>query len=453
LLKVIKYGGTSVSHSYTLANILSNIKNNKHHKIIVVCSALTTVTNNLVTINNLVINKKVAAIKQIISKLKKQHYNLIKQSFNISQQQNVKSKLLLVFKQLSACINKTLDNPTLIKFTANEILSFGEILSCTIITHYLLQYKINAKLVDARDLIVTESLDGHIVDFTTTKNNIQQWYSSVNYVPIVTGFIARTKNKDIANLGRGGSDYTATIIGGILNANDIEIWSDVDGVLTANPQHFKFAKPVNTLSYKQAIELATFGAKIIYPPAILPLLDTKISLSIKNTFNPTHQGTIITDKRIRNSIKAISSQPQVSMITITSCKQQGLSVIKKRLANLQINLPFLLTDTCINEYALSLFTIDDNIHQLIKALNTEFISELNNKSIKIQINKTYCWLSLIGYTANQSKLIQQISSILTAHQINICSIQYNVLAINMVLILKRKDFVIALQVLHKELIE
>ena len=184
------------------------------------------------------------------------------------------------------------------------ILSFGEILSAKIMTEVIKGTGIHAEYLDARNIIVTDTSHGSAkVDLETSYNKIKKHFAEHKTLQIVTGFIASTKDNITTTLGRGGSDLTASILAAALDAKEIQLWKDTDGVMTANPKKVKKAFPLNSLSYEEAMELSHYGAKVIYPPTIQPAYMKKIPIRILNAFNPDFNGTLITNGEHRDKIQ------------------------------------------------------------------------------------------------------------------------------------------------------
>ena len=284
-MKIIKFGGTSVSSAQSLTNILNIVQDNikQQHNIIVVCSALQNVTDILIQTYHLMLqgNNK---YKKLVANIQQQHQTLIEQIIELPQQPPIVQEVNTIFDNLYQILHQYYA----IKYHTDEIEAlisgFGEILSCTIISHYLTQHQITVKFVNARNLITTEiNVENmHIVNFPMTEKNICQWYETVDYIPIVTGFIASTTTHTPSTLGRGGSDYTAAILGASLNASSIEIWTDVDGIMTIDPIYSKDGYSIPYISYREAIELSHSGAKVIYLPTIYPTYKKDIPILINS---------------------------------------------------------------------------------------------------------------------------------------------------------------------------
>ncbi|SVD84926.1 uncharacterized protein METZ01_LOCUS437780, partial [marine metagenome] len=218
--------------------------------------------------------------------------------------------------------------------TLDAILSHGELLSVNIITSAARQLGLNAEFVDTKKIITTNSNYGSAkVDFKASNKNILQLFSNSETTKFITGFISSNSQKITTTLGRGGSDYTASIIAAAINAEAIEIWTDVDGVMTADPRKVKAAFSLKKLSYNEAMEMSHFGAKVIYPPTLQPVFSKKIPIKIKNTFHPSFEGTLIShenDEGNKMLIKGISSIDGVSLITVQGSGMIGVTGFSAR---------------------------------------------------------------------------------------------------------------------------
>ena len=323
-MKVIKFGGTSVG---TVEGILSlkNIVESQQEAVIVVVSALSGITDKLYATSKMasegnpaylsefeqMVSRHLELIENVISPEKKtQTIRLIQENF--TDLANIFRGIFLI-KDISIRITDT-------------IVSYGEVISSIIVSH-LIQ---DAVHFDARNFIKTNNqFDKHIVDFPTTNKLILETFTDAPRVCVCGGFISTdAKTGYITNLGRGGSDYTAAILASALNATKLEIWTDVDGFMTADPKIISNTYTIERLSFSEATELCNFGAKVIYPPTIFPVYHKNIPVEIKNTFNPEATGTYISsDKDTRQksqqkAIKGISSINDTSLITI-----QGLGMV------------------------------------------------------------------------------------------------------------------------------
>ena len=262
--------------------------------------------------------------------------------------------------------------------TQNAIVSYGERLSSNI-TAALVK---NAQLFDSREFIQTEYKNHrHMLDSELTNTLVRKTFEDIPRISVVPGFISRDKNTgETTNLGRGGSDYTAAIIAAALNAEVLEIWTDVDGFMTADPRVIRSAYTINELSYKEAMELCNFGAKVIYPPTIYPVCMKDIPIKVKNTFNPDGPGTIIKEK-INNDqkvIKGISSISGTTLITVTGLSMVGVIGVNRRIFTALANngISVFLVSQASSENSTSIAVKDSDAEKAVEVLNDEFAKEI-----------------------------------------------------------------------------
>jgi aspartokinase/homoserine dehydrogenase 1 len=285
--------------------------------IAVVFSAFQSVTDSLIEIGNLAL-KRNAAYKSKLKTLTQLHFkaiNELNQGYDISILQYKAESL---FEELSEILHGVFLVKELTAKSLDYIVSFGERLSCTIISESMINRGIDCEYLNASQIIKTDNDFGKArVNFKLTNRNIKAYFKKHKKIQIVTGFISSTEENEITTLGRGGSDYTAAIIGAAIDADAIEIWTDVDGILTADPRKVADAFSLKSVTYEEAMELSHFGAKVIYPPTMLPALDKKIKIIIKNTFNPEAAGTTIVEK---------SREHEVPMNKLATGSRSGKSI-------------------------------------------------------------------------------------------------------------------------------
>lgn len=262
--------------------------------------------------------------------------------------------------------------------TLNAIVSYGERLSSLIVATLIR----GARWYDSREFIKTEYKGGkHRLDSDLTMKLVRDTFSSMPRISLVPGFISRDKHTDeTTNLGRGGSDYTAAIIAAALDANVLEIWTDVDGFMTADPRVIKTAYTINELSYIEAMELCNFGAKVIYPPTIYPVCVKHIPIKVKNTFNPDGEGTIIKDHIDNDSkpIKGISSIKGTTLITVTGLSMVGVIGVNRRIFSaLALNgISVFMVSQASSENSTSIGVRDIDAESAVAVLNQEFAKEI-----------------------------------------------------------------------------
>ncbi|OGE78772.1 hypothetical protein A3J19_02470, partial [Candidatus Daviesbacteria bacterium RIFCSPLOWO2_02_FULL_41_8] len=383
---IAKFGGTSVSSKERVLTLCNIVENQLAKQPVIVVSALSGVTDLLLSLPTLPKNE----IGKTIREIKSLHKNLVEKLWN--EQKKQRKVLQFVDKQLEEVTRLALENSSTNEYL-DRLASFGEIMSSYIITEVLKSKGINAAQVIATDLIITTNNFG-AAEFLLgpTKKNTKKILEPLlkkSIVPVVTGFIASTKNGQVITLGRGGSDYTASIIGFCLKAEEIQIWTDVDGMFTTDPRFFKNTKQLPVISFEEASELATFGARVLHPRTIKPAIVANIPVKVLNTFNPKNPGTLIKEK-IENlpSIRAIAFKRKINLVNIYSSEmllQKGfLARVFKVFTNNNISVDLV----SVSEVSVSV-TLDDN-ERLENA-----ISEIN-KFAKASAVTGLGMVSLIG---------------------------------------------------------
>ncbi len=331
---VLKFGGTSVASAERIkevAEIVSGIYK-KDKKVAAVFSAFGGVTDDLIATGRLAGERKMEYLK-VYDKIKLRHIHAVRE-LKLSKDKELQKFLDSAFVELHDLLHGVFLVRELSLRTLDFISGFGELLSTRIIASYFASKKMPGAFLDAKQYIKTDENFGSAhVDFRVTNKNIQDYFRKFSGIACITGFISSTSKGEATTLGRGGSDYTAAIFGAALHADEIQIWTDVDGVMTADPRKVKKAFTVSSMTYEEAMEMSHFGAKVIHPPTIQPALEKGIPLWIKNTFNPSHYGTLISTKATDQQfmIKGISSIDEVALLTLQGSGMVGVAGISARL--------------------------------------------------------------------------------------------------------------------------
>lgn len=342
--------------------------------------------------------------------------------------------------------------------TMDYVLSFGERNAAFLIAHVLQQIGLPAQYLDARKVIKTDKNFGNAkVDLEMTYENIQDHFDQFTEIQVVTGFIASAKGGLTTTLGRGGSDYTAALLGAGLNAECIEIWTDVDGVLTADPRKVKKAFTIPTLTYAEAMEMSHFGAKVIYPPTIQPALDKKIPLIIKNTFNPEFPGTHISEKADLSAqgtpVKGISSIHHVALLTLQGSGLFGVPGIAARLfgALAQAKVNVILITQGSSEHSISFAVQPDLAPKAKKAVEEAFDIERNGGLIEpVKVEDNLSVVAIIGERMRyQPGIAGRLFQALGKNGVNVVAIAQGSSELNISVVVNREDETKALNVLHE----
>ncbi|MCG6913087.1 bifunctional aspartate kinase/homoserine dehydrogenase I [bacterium BMS3Abin03] len=455
-MKVLKFGGSSIGDAGRIKNVIEIVKNSiqKNKRIVLIFSAFYQVTDNLLKMSQ-VASEGNLDYKELFKKLEEKHISIAKKLLAVKTQSSILAQLKLHLNELDDVLHGVFLVKEISSRTQDFILSFGERLSTYIISHVLIDQNIACEFLDSRSLLKTdESFGAAKVDFNKTYENICTYFSKHKKLQVVTGFIGSTYNNETTTLGRGGSDYTASIFAAALNAKEIEIWTDVDGVHTADPRKVKKAFPLKGLTYEEAMELSHFGAKVIHPPTMHPAMDKNIPIRIKNTFNRDFKGTLINGHTDRNNflIKAISSIDNISLITIQGGGMVGVTGIAQRifsaLSAKQINI--ILITQASSEHSLCIAVMPKAASNAKKALQQEFYYEIKEKLIYDPVVETdLSIIAIVGENMRKTPGISgRIFQALGKNGINIVAIAQGSSELNISTVISRNDETKALNALH-----
>ncbi|MFA7583138.1 MAG: bifunctional aspartate kinase/homoserine dehydrogenase I, partial [Proteiniphilum sp.] len=400
-MKVMKFGGTSVGSPESL-QLVKSIVENEQEPVIVVVSALNGVTDRLLLAADFARNNN-SGYKPLLDEIIARHEEIIEKLITSpADKQEVEQKTQQLFDDLRNILRGVFLIGDLSQKTSDKIVSYGERLSSFIVGKVIA----GAQLYDATQFIKTnKQFRSHIPDLARSNEMIRKTFSEMPppHVAVVPGFISSScENNDITNLGRGGSDYTAAIIAAALNATVLEIWTDVNGFMTADPKIINSAYVIDELSFTEAIELSNFGAKVIYPPTIFPVYHKNIPIYVRNTFHPEEKGTLIRDiKPTRNGkiIKGISSINDTALITIQGLGMVGVIGVNKRifstLADNGISVFIVSQASSENSTSIGVRSQDAVLSQ--KVLNKEFAHEIAMGSInEIMVEYDLATIAIVG---------------------------------------------------------
>lgn len=345
--------------------------------------------------------------------------------------------------------------------TQDRIVSYGELLSSQILLSRLTSLEVDAVWKDARELITTDNTHTYAtVDFGVTNNIIQQYFAENNHqVTVVPGFIARDNHRKTTTLGRGGSDYTAAILAAAVNASLLEIWTDVSGMMTADPRLVRTAKAIPRISYQEAMELSHFGAKVIYPPTIQPVMQRQIPVWIKNTFAPADEGTLIesTSSKNGNNISGISSISNIVLLSLEGSGMIGIPGFSKRLfealALQQINV--ILITQGSSEHSICVGIEKRNAQQAKVAIDRAFANEIeSNKVQPLEIEEDLAIIALVGDNMkNHPGISGKLFGALGRNGVNVRAIAQGSSERNISAVISSNDVKKAINVLHEEFFE
>ncbi|KAB1157526.1 bifunctional aspartate kinase/homoserine dehydrogenase I [Flavobacterium luteum] len=460
-MKILKFGGTSVANAQNIKLVLDIVNTKaKENKLVVVVSALSKVTDLLHQASIKAANND-ESYKEIVAEIEKKHLDALKALIPVSEQSGLLSHIKRIINHLETLLEGCFLLGELSNRTTDTILSFGEVLSSYIIAEALKQNLKNSGYKDSRELIKTNNNFGKAaVNFEISDKLIADYFATnESQVVIMPGFIASSLDGINTTLGRGGSDYTAAIIAGALNANDLEIWTDVNGMFTANPKIVKQAQPIATISYQEAMELSHFGAKVLYPPTIQPVLRKNIPILIKNTFEPEAEGTYISNKVTSqiNPVKGISHIEHITLITLEGPGMIGVAGSSKRLFEVlsQVNINVIFITQASSEHSICIGILNSDAETAELAINKAFEVEISqNKIDPCIVEKNLCIIALVGENMkNHQGLSGRMFSTLGKNNVNIRAIAQGASERNISAVINERDVKKALNTLHETFFE
>ena len=407
-MKVMKFGGTSVGSVKSILSLKKIVEAEaRTQPVIVVVSALDGITDKLIATSQMA-KQGDEHYREEFDAMVKRHHQMIDTIITDDKKRvDLFNNVDQLFDQLKSIFYGVYLIHDLSKKTEDTIVSYGERLS----SHIVAAMVKNGVRMNSRDFIRTEKKQGkHVIDADLTTQLVKETFKDLNdkTIYVVPGFIARDRDShETTNLGRGGSDYTASIIAAVLNAEVLEIWTDVDGFMTADPKVIKSAYTINELSYVEAMELCNFGAKVIYPPTIYPVCVKNIPIKVKNTFNPEHPGTLIKDKIEDDNkpIKGISSIKGTSLITVTGLSMVGVIGVNRRIFTTLANkgISVFMVSQASSENSTSIGVRDEDAEAAAEVLNAEFAKEIETGAMfPMQVESGLATIAIVGENMKQT---------------------------------------------------
>lgn len=455
-MKVLKFGGTSVGTVDSIKQVIGIIESNlaNGERIAVVFSAMGGVTNRLIEIGKMAASGNNDYI-EFLKVVEERHFAVVRGMIHVKNQSSTFAAVRGLFNELSDILRGVSWIRELSERTLDLIMSFGERLSTLVIAEILKSKGILAEFCDARQIIHTNATYGMgDVDFDITNQQILEYFAKTSSLQCVTGFIASTKEGITTTLGRGGSDYTASIIGAALDAEVIEIWTDVDGMMTADPRKVTNAFTIPSISYAEAMELSHFGAKVIYPPSLQPAFAKNITLKVLNTFNTDFEGTYVqkaADKK-DYAITGISSIDEIALVNIQGSGMIGVAGISGRLFTALSNndISVILISQASSEHSIC-FSIDPkNAIKASTILEKEFSQEIALGHIDgISIEKNLSIIAIVGEGMKKSTGVSgKLFSVLGKNGINIVATAQGSSELNISVVISKSDLSKALNSIH-----
>ena len=407
-MKVMKFGGTSVGSVKSILSLKEIVETEaRTQPVIVVVSALDGITDKLIATSQMA-KQGDEHYREEFDAMVKRHHQMIDTIITDDKKRvDLFNNVDQLFDQLKSIFYGVYLIHDLSKKTEDTIVSYGERLSSHIVAAMIK----NGIRMNSRDFIRTEKkLGKHVIDADLTTQLVKETFKDISdkSVYVVPGFIARDRDThETTNLGRGGSDYTASILAAVLNAEVLEIWTDVDGFMTADPKVIKSAYTINELSYVEAMELCNFGAKVIYPPTIYPVCVKNIPIKVKNTFNPEHPGTLIKAKIEDDNkpIKGISSIKGTSLITVTGLSMVGVIGVNRRIFTTLANkgISVFMVSQASSENSTSIGVRDEDAEAAAEVLNAEFAKEIETGAMyPMQVESGLATIAIVGENMKQT---------------------------------------------------
>ena len=458
-MKVLKFGGTSVADSKSISHVIEIIKKSNATKQVVVVSALGGITNILIDMAEKA-SRGDSTFKNSLPILEERHLNPIQHFIPVTHQSEIISFLKTQLNNLEELLESLFTLQELTPKSLAKVSSYGEILSSKIIFQILKYANQDVVFKDARELLYTHEVnDREVINQTKSEQACKDFFNKETAeVILLPGFIATDENEEITNLGRGGSDYTAALIANYIDASILEIWTDVSGMYTAHPNLVSQALPIPFLSYNEAMELSHFGAKVIFPPTLQPLVEKEIPILIKNTFDAAAQGTKINKKGTSEGgngtvVKGVSHIENVALINLEGSGMIGIPGFSKRLfeclSKKKINI--IMITQASSEHSICIGLRSEDAKDAKKAIDTEFEFEISLSRVEpalVEMNMTN--IAVVGDNMKKHQGISgKLFSSLGSNNINIRAIAQGASERNISIIIDEINTQKALNSIHE----
>jgi len=435
----MKFGGTSVGGVEQIRNVASIVKDNLRAMPVVIVSAVAGITNSLIEIANQ--NNSTARMQRFES-IRAKHEEIVETlGLEPSLLDEAFDELEALCKSKKAVTKKLLDN----------FVSFGERLSAPMVAGALEKIGVHAAAFNAWDIgMIVDEHFGSAEPLSTTPALIKKNIEALKVVPVITGYIGKTEKGDMATLGRGGSDYSAAVIGAAIHADAIQIWKEVDGIMTTDPRLVPEAKVVPELAFEEASELAYFGAKVLHPKTILPAMKAGVPVQVLNTFNPSGKGTTIVasfaERRLKShTVEALTFKKKVIAVHIVSPEFFDSNGLMARIFEL------------FDKYKTSIDVITTSVASVSVTIdNDENLEKLVNELQKlgeVAVERGKAIVCAVGGSVNAAGVAGRMFTVLGESDIKVEMISQAASGISITFVVEEKDAEKALKVLHKEYIE
>ncbi len=457
---ILKYGGTSISSAKDIQNVAKHIQSlSKQNQLVIVCSAISNTTDDLIEISQLIKNENKKKAEQLAKKIANRHQELAKHSIKKPQ---IRKKLLQTLNEYFVELVALIDGMVLLgevtPRSMDYLFSFGERLSIKLISAAINDLgKKSISLTGKEVGIVTDSNFGEskpLMD--TTRLRISKTLDSLfseKIIPVIGGFAGADQHGHVTTFGRGGSDYSATIIGSCIKADEIWLMSDVDGLMTADPKIVKNAKLLKEVSYIEAIEMAMFGAKQIHPRTFEPLLSKKIPMKIRSSFNVKNEGTLVTSSpspSSKNTVKCVSNISNNGLIDIRGGSMVGTpgtaATIFTTLANASINVMMISQNP--SESSITIVVKNTDLDKAVSTLEMELLGKIIKK---LEVTTNMAIIALIGSGMRGTVgVASKVFGAMAKNKVNVSMITQGSSELNLAFVVKNSDANTAVQALHNE---
>jgi aspartate kinase len=456
----MKFGGTAVDSGKKIVHITNLIKSyhDKGNEIVGVFSAVTGMTDEILNISGYVLKRDEKKIKDFINKTRSLHVDIIQTSIkNKTYKAESLQVVEVLLKEMENILNGLVLLTEVTQKALDHLLSFGERLLTPIISYSLLDKGIDSVYLTGQEVgILTDSKFGQarpLID--TTKIRVKYHIDPIlreNKIPVITGFIGADQNGNITTLGRSGSDYTATIIAVCVDADEVWLWTDVNGLMTADPNIVKEAKVLKEVSFAEAIELSLFGAKYMHPRALEPVMDTKIPIRIRNAFNLSNEGTIIsknTSKSSQRIVKSIVAIRNTALIDVSGGGMVGApgtaAKIFDALARKSVNI--MMISQSPSESSISMVVKKDDLDSAITTLD---MTLLDNVIKNVRVNEDVAVIAVVGSGMRGIKgVAAKVFSSVSKSSINVIMIAQGSSELNLAFVVNNSDCEKAVKSLHQ----
>jgi len=455
-MQVLKFGGTSVGTPENI-QIVKEIVFEKAQKdqVIVVVSAFRGITSRLIDCGKLAASGN-SDYEQLLIEIKKQHLQTAKKLLSGDPQSALNTRLKSLLNELEDILRGVFLIKEVSVQTMDRISCFGEVLSAEIISTYFRQSEESTSLLNPKDFIKTDSLFGRAnVNFNLTNQLIAENISNSFKIRVCPGFLAADASGRTTTLGRGGSDYTAAILAAALNAPQLEIWTDVSGMMTANPSYVKNAYAIEEIGYDEAMELTHFGAKVLYPPSIQPVLKKGIPILIKNTLKKEDKGTRISESTTKNDepIKGLSCIEDIALLNLNGSGMVGIPYFSHRLFETlsDAKVSVILITQASSEHSICVAISQEDVEVAKAAVKEHFQHELSQQYINpLEVEKDLSIVALVGANMkNQIGTSGKMLSILGSNGVNIKAIAQGSSEKNISVVIEKKQIKKSLNALHE----